>query len=363
MSATKTNASFYLTLAVAVLAAIAIVIVVVMVGYPISTTSQNGKPHTQDGLLMDTYVKQTTYDTSENVSEKLIAVFEYLADFEQKASPYLNNSEIAEINHHAGVSPVTVSDEIFQMLARGKALCLESDGRFDITIGPLVTLWGVNGDNPKVPAQSEIEATKQRVDIKKLTLNAEQKTVKLNNPYMAIDTGGFAKGYACDLAREKYQEIGLTSCLLSLGGNIYSFGTKPDGSDFVIGLRDPLGTAEEIFATVTAPDKVISTTGGYERYFEQDGIRYHHVLDPKIGAPAQTDLLSVTVIAEEGIYADYLSTSLFIGGKQTIIQNLDQASFDLIAVDRDKNVYLSDGIKDRFHLAESTAYHLAKAEE
>ncbi len=363
MGKSPSKLSYFLTLVLLLAAATLAAMVFFMQNEPQETDPPVAQPTIQEGILMDTFMRQTTYDTSEDAGEKLKQMYDYLAEIEQKTSMYLSDSEISLINSHAGIMWTEISDEMFQLLSKSKELCLQSDGRFDITIGPLVRLWNVTSDTPKVPSESEIEATLKRVGINMLTLDEEAKSVKLEEPYMFLDLGGLAKGYACDLAREKYQEFGLSSCLLSLGGNIYSFGKKADGTAFVIGLRDPLGDADDIFGTITAPDMVISTTGGYERYFEQDGIRYHHVLDPKTGYPAETDLLSVTIIAEEGLLADYLSTSLFIGGKEEVLKNLDQEDFDVIAIDTDNKIYLSEGIKKRFQLSKGSAYQLAETEE
>lgn len=348
---------------IVVFAAIAIVALVFILQRQQYINSQNREPTVQDGILMNTYMKQTTYDSATDAGEKLKEMFDYLTAFEQKTSAYISDSEISKINDHSGATEIAVSDEIYTLLQKSKALSLRSQGRFDITVGPLVKLWGINSDTPKVPSAQELNAVKQRVNVKKLILNDQKKTAKLEQPDMALDLGGIAKGFACDLARKKYQELGLNSCLLSLGGNIYSYGKKPDGTDFVIGLRDPLGDANTLFGTITAPDQVISTTGGYERYFEQDGIRYHHILDPKTSAPAETDLLSVTVISKEGILADYLSTSLFIGGKTEVLKNLNQADFDLIVIDQNQKIYLSDRIKTNFCLTENSAYQLANAKD
>ena len=364
LTRTKSKAPYLITAAVLLLAAAAAATVIWLLKSSNENTElKQAEPTVQTGFLMDTYIRQTTYDSSPDAGEKLRQMFDFLSEFENKASMYLSDSEISNINSHSGVMPVKVSDDIFQLLSRSKELCLQSEGRFDITIGALTKLWGITTDSPKVPSEEEIKDAQKLVDINQLVLDAENKTAKLNAPYMSLDLGGVAKGYACDLAREKYKELGLTSCLLSLGGNIYSFGTKADGTAFVIGLRDPLGDADDIFGTVTAPDKVISTTGGYERYFEQDGKRYHHVLDPKTGYPAGSDLLSVTIIAEEGLLADCLSTSLFVGGKEAVLKNLSQTDFDVIAVDQEKNIYLSDGIRSKFQLSEGSVYQVADSTE
>ena len=363
MNKAKSKAPYFITVAVLLLAAAAAATVILLLKDRGEAGAVQAEPTVQTGFLMDTYMEQTTYDPSPDAGEKLKQMFAFLSEFEGKVSMYRSDSEISDINSHSGVMPIAVSDEVFELLSRSRELSLQSEGRFDITIGPLTRLWGITSESPAVPSEEEIKEARKLVDAGKLVLDAENKTAKLDAPYMSLDLGGAAKGYACDLAREKYRELGLTSCLLSLGGNIYSFGTKADGTAFVIGLRDPLGDADDIFGTITAPDRVISTTGGYERYFEQDGKKYHHVIDPKTGCPAESDLLSVTVIAEEGLLADCLSTGLFVGGKETVLQNLDRTDFDVIAVDQEKNIYLSDGIRSKFQLNEGSPYRLADSTE
>ena len=359
MPESKSRRNIWLTV-LFVLAAAAVIAAVIGIVNRFQPKQQALKPTVQEGLLMDTYVRQTAYDTDPEIAQKLKAMFDFLAEFEQQTSAYLADSEISKINDYAGVMAVEVSEPVFQLLKRSRELCLQSGGRFDITVGSLVELWGITSDSPKVPLESDIQVMKQRVDINKLILDEKNKTAKLNAPYMQLDLGGTAKGYACDLAVQKYQALGVKSCLLSLGGNICSIGTKPDGTAFIIGLRDPRGGENELLGTLTAPDRIISTTGDYERYFEENGTRYHHVLDPKTGYPAQTDLISVTVLAKEGLFADYMSTNLFLAGKAEVQKNLKGQDFDVIAVDKDKKVYVSDGIKKQFQLSENSTYQLAE---
>ena len=359
MAEQKSRRNSWMTLLLLAVIAITIGITLGIVNQS-KTEPKKAEPIVQEGLLMNTYVKQSCYDTGEDVPQKLKQMFDFLAEFESQTSAYLVDSEISKINDYAGVMPVEVSDMVFQLLKRSKEFSLQSGGRFDITIGPLVKLWGITSESPKVPLQSDIQKMVKWVNINRLILDDKNKTAKLNDPYMQLDLGGTAKGYACDLAVKKYQELGIHSCLLSLGGNICSVGTKPDGTAFVIGLRDPRGGADELFGTLTAPDRIISTTGDYERYFEENGTRYHHVLDPKTGYPAKTDLISVTVIAKEGLFADYMSTNLFLAGKSEVLKNLDSQDYDIIAVDQEKTVYVSNGIKKQFQLSENSGYRLAE---
>ena len=311
-------------------------------------------------FLMDTFVTQTTYDKSGDAEQKLAQVFDMLTEFEKKVSMHIPSSEISKINAGAGVSVIKVSPEVYELVKRSRELSLKSKGKFDITIGPLVKAWGITTDSPRVPDEEEIKKLVKRVGASKITLHDKNVTLYLSDPYMEIDLGGVAKGYACDLVREKYKKLGLTDGMISLGGNIYSFGKKADGTAYTIGLRDPYGAAEDTYGNIAAPDKVIATTGGYERYFEQDGKKYIHVLDPKTGYPVESDLAAVTVISEDGLLADFLSTTLFAAGKTALLENINNEKFDVIAVDTERNIYLSDGIKDSFVLTNKTDYRLAE---
>ena len=360
MSKSKNKYVYLITILFVLLAAAAITTIIALKKQGNQPKKVEYTAVSAEKFMMDTFVKQTTYDQSADAKQKLEDMFSYLTEFEKKVSMHLSDSEISKVNNSAGVSAVAVSDETYQLLKRSKELSQQKNGIFDITIGPLVKLWGITSDSPRVPEDSEIKNYLKRVGISKLSLNDEKKTAKLTNPYMEIDLGGIAKGYACDLAKKKYQELGLDSGLISLGGNVYSFGTKPDGTAFIIGLRDPRGEDNDLMGNLTAPGKVVATTGDYERYFEQDGKRYHHVLDPKTGYPAQTDLIAVTIIAEEGALADFLSTTFFIAGKEAVLKNLDNDKFDIIAVDKEMKVYVSEGMKRNFQLTNKENYQLAE---
>lgn len=361
MAKTKSKLPYLLTLLAMILAVGVVVWAMQMANSrqdtppPKEIVAKNGQK-----FLMDTFVKQTTYDKSEDAEQKLEQVFDMLTEFEKKVSMHIPSSEISKINAGAGVSVIKVSPEVYDLVKRSRELSIKSKGKFDITIGPLVKAWGITTESPRVPDEEEIQKLVKRVGASKITLHDKNVTLYLSDPYMEIDLGGVAKGYACDLVRKKYKELGLSDGMLSLGGNIYSFGRKADGTAYTIGLRDPYGAAESVYGTIAAPDKVIATTGGYERYFEQDGKKYIHVLDPKTGYPVESDLAAVTVISEDGLLADYLSTTLFAAGKQALLENIENEKFDVIAVDTERNVYCSEGIQASFVLTNKTDYRLAE---
>lgn len=296
-------------------------------------------------FAMDTVIEQKWY--GEHGQETYDETEALLTALENQISLYKAGSEIDRINQNAGVSAVKVSEETFAMLKKAKELSLSSEGVFQLTIAPLSTLWGITGSSPKLPSGEEIEAAMALVGDEHIILDEAEQTVMLANKGMAIDMGAVAKGAACDLIRAIALENGVTDGYVSLGGNMMIIGGRPDKTNFVFGVRDPRGESNEYFATVELPELTMATTGDYERYFEQDGKRYHHILDPRTGYPADSDLISVSVISKDGALADFLSTTLFIYGKETVLQNLDRPEFDVIAVDKEKNVYVSNGIKDK----------------
>lgn len=290
---------------------------------------------------MDTIVTQQWYgENAEKTCEEIEAA---LTDLENRISLYIDDSEISQINDMAGKEYVQVSDDVFELLSEAKELCEESGGIFDITIAPLVLLWDITGDNPHVPEQSEIDEALTKVDYNKLLINEEDNSVMLEDEGMQLDLGGIAKGYAASLMREIAEENNVTG-YLSIGGNMLVMGGKPDGSDFVIGIRDPLQDANSYFATINIEGYTMATSSAVERYFEEDGVIYHHILSPETGYPGETDLLQVTVVSENGLLADALSTTIFLKGSECLDEYLSRDDCMVLAVTEECEVYGSEGI-------------------
>ncbi|MDF2566963.1 MAG: ApbE family lipoprotein [Oscillospiraceae bacterium] len=310
--------------------------------------------------LMDTLLTQLVYsEDGKVITEK---VTKLLATLEDHTSLYKSQSDISKINSNAGLSevkPIKVNSDTFYLIKKAKEYSKQSDGLFDISIAPITILWGITSEHPTVPSEEQIKEKLSLVNYKKITIDEKNKAVKLTAPYMALDLGAIAKGYACDLIRDEYEKSGVSSALTSFGGSsILSMGTKPDGSDFSIGIRDPFGGSNDTAGTLIARNKIVSTSGAYERYFEKDGKRYHHIFDPRTGYPAESGLSSVTVISDSGILTDYLSTALFIGGKEAVIKQLNNDDYSVIAIDNEKNVYISDKIKSNFTVASDKGFKL-----
>lgn len=308
------------------------------------------QPSSGEIYLMSTTVRQQqVYGLN---SERAVeAVNELLVELDRKLSLYQTDSDIDRINQNAGKEPVKVDEYTFTLLSAAKEYSAASEGRFDITIAPVTMLWGIGSDHAHVPDEVELAEALSRVDYRKLILDAGEQTAFLQEPGMALDLGGIAKGYMAAAIGDVYREYGVTGALVSIGGNICTYGEKPDGSAYWLGIRDPLGkSSSSIMGKLQTGESVVATSGGYERYLEKDGMLYHHILDPKTGYPVETDLLSVTVIAQDGGLADYLSTVLFMAGSEAIESYRNHADFEVIVIDREQKVYLSDSLTDRFEI-------------
>lgn len=252
-------------------------------------------------------------------------------------------SEISRLNAQGGGE---VSEDTKVLLSRALELSRETDGLFDATIYPLVELWGFPTDDPHVPEASAIAETLPLVDSGRVTLAGETVTL---GPGQKLDLGGIAKGYASARAMEIFRSNGVDSGIVSLGGNVQTLGSKPDGSSWRIGIRDPAGEADAYLCVLPVADRAVITSGGYERYFEENGQTYIHILDPRTGYPAQSDLQSATVISSDGVLADALSTALYIMGSEEATgfwaSRADQ--FDMILLTQSGELLATPGVAGR----------------
>lgn len=269
-----------------------------------------------------------------------------LKDFEQETSTYIDNSEVARVNMAAGKELVEVAERVYYVISRGVEAARETGGLFDISIGPLASLWDIMSPTPRAPQPEEIAAATALVDYRDITLSTGggRYTVALKREGQRLDLGGIAKGYALDIFREILNRRGMEQGLISIGGNIMVYRDKA-GGPYTIGIRYPFPGGENgYFCALEMADTTISTSGGYERFFVQDGVTYHHIIDPRTGYPAQSGLLSVSVIHPDGLTADYLSTALFVGGLEYALDWM-KAGGQAIVVDSDNRVYLSKSLR------------------
>ncbi len=262
-------------------------------------------------FAMDTFIDLKA--AGENGQQALLKAEKEINHLEQLFSTTLEKSEIYAINQNAGIAPITVTEDTFYLIQKAKQYYEFTDGAFDITIAPVVKAWGFTEEQKRVPSEQEIQQKLELVNQNKLHIDAENNTVFLEKQNMAIDLGGIAKGYASDKVNEILKQEGITSAVISLGGNVSVIGKKEDGSKWKVAIQDPLN--EQGFAGVLeVEDTCVITSGVYQRFFEQYGKRYHHIIDTKTGKPAETGLLSVTIVCKNGTMADMLSTSIMVAG-------------------------------------------------
>ncbi|MBE2280860.1 MAG: FAD:protein FMN transferase [Ignavibacteriaceae bacterium] len=240
-------------------------------------------------------------------------------------------SEISKINLNSGKVAVKVSEEVFDLLSRAIAYCKEFDGYFDITIGPLTQLWGFSSDEivMEPPSETSIQELLPIVNYKLLVLDSTNRTAFLQKKGMAIDLGGIGKGYAIDRAAAKLRSEGTENFIINAGGDIFTSGNKVNGENWRVGVKHPR-EEDELFAIIETTNEAVVTSGDYERYFIFEGVRYHHLLNPRTGYPVSKNM-SVTVISKTAEEADVYSTALFISA--SLNENEKLIKFDCLIID------------------------------
>ena len=300
-------------------------------------------------FAMDTVMSLTVYGSQgeEAVSE----ASELIYHLQDALSATVESSPIYALNHAAGAW-TPVDGEVLDLLEESKELCALTGGALDITAYPAVQAWGFISKNYRVPGEAELADLAARIDYTALELNPEKGEARLPEG-MEAELGAVAKGYTGDRLSQLMDELGVESAIFSLGGNVQAVGSKPDGSPWRVAIQDPDGQGN--LAIVEVADKAVVTSGGYQRYFEQDGVTYWHILDPDTAAPARTGLKSVTVIGPEGLVCDGLSTALFVLGEEqgmAFWRDHPELGVELVFVREDGSVAITAGLEDVFTLGE-----------
>lgn len=257
------------------------------------------------------------------------------------------NSDIYRLNQDKSAD---ISSETADLLRRAIDLSEATGGAFDPTVYPLMELWGFSGDTQRVPEDQEIQQALNQVGTQYIwELYPKKNNVShvALSPQCSLDFGGIAKGYTAQMVLDTLETAGIESAVISLGGNVGLLGTKPDGSPWIVAVEKPDGSGETA-ATLSIPGgerTYCVTSGAYQRYFQEDGVTYHHILDPKTGYPAETDLLSVTIVSKNGTEADALSTALFVMGFEEAVAfwQAGQYDFELVLI-TEEGIFASPGL-------------------
>jgi thiamine biosynthesis lipoprotein len=271
-----------------------------------------------------------------------------MAELDGKLDRFSTDSEISAINQQAGVRPVEVSDITFQVIAQSLEIAQKTGGAFDPAIGALTKVWGFgfSEETPQtIPSAGSVQNALKLVDYKKVLLDRNQRTVFLAEKGMSLDLGAIAKGYAVSKATEIVKERGISSALVSAGGNIFAIGKKPGNVPWHVGIRDPLNK-EKVVGYVELENQAIDTSGDYERFFVAGGKKYSHILDPKTGYPPQ-GTSSCTVIIDNPTEADALSTAAFVMGGPNGLQLIEKENGCGLLISSDGKMVMSEKMKGK----------------
>lgn len=319
-----------------------------------SNPNNNLSPVTSSHSGMGTITDFTVFsEDAEEAEEAILLGKDILVEIEEKMSLSIDTSEVNEINMQAGIKPVKVSDDTFEVIKAGLYFSELTDGRFDISIAPVTELWNIGQDNQRVPDSEEIEQALSLVNYRNIRLDEESKTVYLEKKGMKIDLGGIAKGFAADQVAAGFKEFGVDNALVSVGGNIKVIGKNIQRNrSWRVGLRHPREARGSHFASTALEDgQTVVSSGDYERYFIQDEIRYHHIFDARSGRPSNSDVIGVSIITDNSMFADGLSTTIFLLGSEEGIQLIDTIDgVEAVIVTEDLQVIMTEGIKKKIEL-------------
>ena len=304
----------------------------------------------------------------------------HIRTLEKELSVTDENSEIAKLNKDGKAA---LSEDVAGLMSSALDICESTEGALDITIYPVLKAWGFTTSEYRVPTDDEIHKLLANVDYHRIIighsdpnavdseisgLESSVSNIESDDKLSAatgitceipsgtqVDLGSVAKGYTSMSLYNLFTDKGVTSGLINLGGNVQCIGSKPNGDDWKVAVKSPfIDTASGILGVLSVSDLAVVTSGGYERFFEEDGKTYWHILDPKTGKPAENGLVSVTIIGKDGLLCDGLSTALFVKGRDGAIsyyQSNRDKEFDMVLVTDDREVYLTEGVADKFSLA------------
>lgn len=302
-------------------------------------------------FAMDTVMLLTVY--GDQAQQGLDQAEQTIQKLEKLWSATDETSEIWALNHSGG-NWVELSEDTREILSRGLELCALTDGALDLTAYSAVQAWGFPTGAYRVPDETELEQLVGTIDYTQVELDEQTGQARLSDG-MSLDLGAVAKGRLGEVLSQDLKELGVTSALLELGGNIQTVGTKPDGSRWRVGIQGPNSQEGGYLAIVEVADQAVVTSGDYQRYFEQDGQTYCHIMDPATAAPADSGVDSVSIVGSDGTVCDALSTALFVMGEEKGAQfwkDHPELDFEAIFVSQDGTIAVTEGLEEHFTLAD-----------
>ncbi len=295
--------------------------------------------HTDSQGIMGTNIRAEVWHASDDIGQKaVLAVMQEMERINQAMSPYIESSELSQVNLKATKEPVAISQELFDLLKLSVALSEETKGAFDITFASVGFLY--NYREQQKPSQSDVENLLSAINYEHVVLDDEQRTVFFKHPNVKIDLGGIAKGHAVDNAVKILRDMGIEHALVTAGGDTKLLGDRK-GRPWIVGIKDPRKSNKQAIV-LPLENTALSTSGDYERYFEEDGQRYHHILSPQTGKSAQ-EVQSVSIIGERSTLNDALSTAVFVLGVVDGMNLINRTpGYDAIIIDNQRKVHYSN---------------------
>ena len=304
---------------------------------------------------MDTFISAQLYGAGQETADKIESERTRLDSELSVVNSDGENNFVYRLNRDGSAK---VSDDVAELARQSLELCKSTNGALDITVYPFIEEWGFVSKNYKIPTESRLAELLPLVDYRNVVQSGKELSFRTKG--MKLDFGAVAKGYAADRVVE-YLGGRASSAIVNLGGTVAAYGKKPDGSKWRVGVADPENSASYM-GMLTCTDKVVATSGSYERNFTgKDGKTYSHIIDPKTGIPADSGILSVTVVSDSGVQSDALSTALFVMGKEGAEKYYrGNKNFDYIILTTDKKAYVTGGVADDFKVADGYDYEIVK---
>lgn len=294
---------------------------------------------------LDTVCRISLYD--QGTDEIYKAIEQELLLTENLFNSHITNSEISKINSEAGKNPVIVSPETFNLVQKSIELWKSTEGAFNPALGPVISLWKIGSENPVVPDSDTIAEKLSLCNPDQIIINNENLSIFLNTPGMALDLGGIAKGFCAEQIKTICISEGITKGIIDLGGNIILIGEKKPGYPWTAGIRTPEENTFDAAISFSCKDKSIVTSGIYERFFIKDGVLYHHIFNPETGFPVENRLLSVSVISENSITADALSTAIFVMGLEKGMEYVKKIpGTEAVFITKENEIFTTAGIRE-----------------
>ncbi|MTK12145.1 MAG: FAD:protein FMN transferase [Clostridiaceae bacterium] len=327
-------------------------VLILIIASACSSKKEAVEPTSRTEFVLGTICTVKVYD--KYTEKDLDKVFDRLKQIEARMTINKEGSELDAVADAAGKSPVKVSDDTFFVVQKGIEYAKQSGGVFDITVGPLVKLWGIGTNYAKLPSQQEIDEEKALINYKDIVMDEKNKTIMLKKQGMIIDVGGIAKGYAADEAVKVLKEDGVKHAIVNLGGNVFVMNSNIKGEAWKVGIQNPYEPRGKSIGFVCVVNKTVVTSGIYERYFEKDGKKYHHILNTKTGYPMDNSLASVTVIRDVSVDADAMTKAVFYKDVDEGLKSVESLKgVEAIFITKDKKVYITPGLKDNFKITNS----------